>query len=170
MMSENKEFDKVVFGSVKRPEQQKESEYEEAPQEVVDLANKLISERHSHLKQARILYLMYDNELEYRGKKIPGRVYKVHDREKVKLKKDLEIVISRPYWEMLAEENKQEAGMDFVLCFATIGSNPGAFTTQDPNFYGFYKNIDEFGMWDRDLKTLQKRMDMQKLPGMERGE
>lgn len=156
----------LKFGQVERPEQEKDNDYEEAGERIVKMANKLIDQRHRHLKQARILFLTYDDTISWRGKEVPGRVYKVHDRERVRVKADMEVVISLPKWEQLAEENKQEAALDWLLCFITIGAAPGMFTTQDPSFFGFYQNIDEFGMWDRDLKTLEKKINQQKFKGM----
>lgn len=156
--------EEIKFGQPERPEDKPINEYEEAEQEIVDLANELIQERHPHLRQSRILYIMYDNEINYRGKEVPGRVYKVHDREKVKIKNDLEIVISRPYWEQAEEQGKEKAAMDWLLCFCTIGSEAGTWTTQEPDFYGFYSNVDRFGMWDRSLITLEQKLRRQKLP------
>jgi hypothetical protein len=161
MADEKKEY---KFGEPERPEQEPETKYEEASQEIVDLAKELIDDHHPHLRQARILYLVYEDKLDYRGLRVPGRVYKVHDREKEKLKKDFEVVISQPVWNQIIEEENEEAAMDWLLCFITVGNEAGTWTTQDPDFYGFYNNVSRYGTWHTPLKNLDKRLAQQKLP------
>lgn len=152
------------FGEPERPEDVPLSKYREADEDIVELAEKLIEKNHPYLKQARILYLVCEDELTLRGKPVPGRVYKVNEREKTEIQKDLEIVISEPIWHRVLEEGNAEAAMDFILCFCTLGKEAGTFTTCDPDFYGFYSNIDRYGTWDRSLKELKKRVLRQKLP------
>ncbi len=147
----------VKFGQPERPEQESMTGYREAPDSIRKLGEKLIEDHHKHLEKARVLYQVYDDEMTYRGKRVPGRVYKVHDREKAEMKKDFEIVISEPVWEQIEEEGNEEAAMDFLLCFCTVGSSSD-WATKDPDFYGFYNNIDRYGMWDRSLKNLEKKL------------
>lgn len=152
------------FGQPERPEQEPDSKYREAPKYIIELAKDLIEKQHGHLKQCKIQWEVFEDEMKYRGKKVPGRVYKVHDREKIENDYDIRVVISEPIFEQLSEENYEEAALDWVLCFVTIGSEEGTWTTTDPDFYGFYNNVDRYGMWDRPLKTLEKRLQQQKLP------
>ena len=155
---------KYEFGKAERPEQKPDSKYREAPPYIVEKANELIEKYHKHLERARISYLFYEESLKYRGKEVPGRVYKVHDRIKVKMKKDFIVVISEPKWEMIHNQNKEDAALDWILCFMTVGSNPDSWTTKDPDFSGFYNNVDRFGLWDRDLQNLEKRIKQTSIP------
>jgi len=154
---------KYEFGKPQRPEEMT-SEYREAPPGIKEMIEDLIEENHQHLKRAKFLMLMYEKDMKYRGQRVPGRVYKVHDREKVRLKKDFEIVISEPFWEEVVEQSKEKAALDFLLNFCSIGEAPGDWKTKDPDFYGFYKNVDKFGMWQRSLKNLEKKINQTSLP------
>lgn len=152
---QNEKEKQYEFGKPERPEQE-ESDYREAPGYIVEMAENLIKSDHQHLKPARITYLMKDGTIKYRGKEVPGKVHKVHDREKVEMKKDFIVVISEEKWEQAEEQGKEEAALDWILCF--MGGMQGDWSKKDPDFSGFYKNVDRFGMWDRSLKTLEKKM------------
>ena len=162
MENNHEEKKKYEFGKPERLEQ-KDSKYREAPPYIVEKANELIEKYHKHLRRARISYLFYQESLKYRGKEVPGRVYKVHDREKLKMKKDYIVVMSEPKWEMIHNQNKEDATIDWLLCFMTIGSSPDSWTTKDPDFSGFYTNVDRFGMWDRSLKNLKNKLKQTKI-------
>jgi hypothetical protein len=160
---ESANVSKLEFGKPEQLEEEEQNKYWQAPGHIIELASEVVDKNHQHLERCRLLILMYEDELSYRGKTVPGRVYKIHDREKTELEKDMEIVISEPTWERIANEGKEEAAMDWLLCFITVGSSPGSWTTKDPDFSGFYNNFERYGAWDMSLKNLKKRMQQMKI-------
>ena len=164
-MEEKKE---IKFGTTERPEQESLTGFEEATPEIVALAKDLIGKFHDHIKDARILYLTIDKELKYRGKIVPGKIYKVNDREKTELNKDYTVVISLPIWEGQTAKHK-EAIMDFILCHA-VKDGDGGFKLIEPDFYGFYRNVERYGLtWSHELSELKKRINQMSLPFGEAG-
>lgn len=148
----------------KQPEEELSREdYEEAPKEIVERAKRLIRERHGHLQEARITYQAYTKKgMEYRGSTVPGRLYKLSDREKAQFDKDFMLVVSQQTWEMLDEEEK-DAAMDWILCFG-IKKTDGSYKIAEPDFSGFYSNIAEYGLWNMQLQKVKNILRQVKLP------
>ncbi len=152
-MAKSKE---IKFGQPEKPEEKSLTGYREAPESIITLAEDLIAERHFRLRDAQILYLLSEDEIKYQDRLVPGRLYKISEREKTKLKKDFILVIAEPTWEVLSTEDKK-AAMDHILCYGTTNSD-GGYKLRKPDFLGFYNNISEYGFWNRELKELKKRM------------
>lgn len=120
------------------------SEYEEAPDEVLELANSVIAKHHEHLMDARIGFIMRARAPR-RGSMVTwGYARGVSKENQVFVPFDFIITLSEDVWDALTELQRT-ALIDHELCHC-IGY-PDHWTTKGHDFEEFFCIIDRYGFW-----------------------
>lgn len=136
-------------------------EYKEAP-EVGEAAKKLIEKFHTHLREARIMFMFRTGKWEQRGMTILGKAEKVSEKWKFLTEFDFVIVINRAAW----FENKPEirdAILDHELTHCARGlddkqGNPKWYI-QPHMVEDFPSIISRHGLWTSSLQRLVEAKD-----------
>lgn len=96
------------------------ADFELAPQEIQDMAKRLIDRHHSHLVEAKICVMFRSGSWRSKGKDVLGRAIKVSDRDKLLHGYDFLIILNEKKWYEL-NHKQQEALLDHELCHCQRG-------------------------------------------------
>jgi predicted metallopeptidase len=136
--------------------------YEPAPQEVVELANDLIYEHHSHLGPIRIEYLFVSEPIVERGKEVWGRAAKVTGRnaylaarerpqEAIEPRGFFVIELVKKVWELLDKKAKT-ALLDHELEHCWV-KDDGSLVIVPHDLEEFNNIVRRHGLWRVDIET-----------------
>jgi hypothetical protein len=141
------------------------AEYTPAP-EVKNIANKLIDKYHSHLREARIIYLFRDKPIKSKGKELYGKASKVSSKYNAFTGADFIIEITEQAF-LSMEHKTQVALIDHQLshCFIDI---EGHRSILSHDFEGFNSILKRHGFWHSDLQMMKKRLQQMELPFKEK--
>lgn len=135
------------------------TEWEVAPQEVIDLAEKLIEKHHPKLRSARIGILFRSEAPIRNGKLTLGKASKVTPRWKPLLEEPLDFVIwlAADVWLDELDSRQRKALLDHELCHCTLGDN--GWTTRPHDIEEFNEILERYGPWRDDLRRTVKAID-----------
>src|SRR5688572_28074113 len=90
-------------------------EWTEAPQDVINLAERIIARHHDHLLDARIALIMRSEAQSTNGKLTLGKAKKVSAEQQVHIPYDFIIWLAKDYWESFLSPKQREALLDHEL-------------------------------------------------------
>jgi hypothetical protein len=129
------------------------SEWVEAPEEVVNIAETLIQEHHPDLASADIAFAMKsEKKFKLKSHQIWAQASKIPAKLSAFVNYDFLIWIQWEIWEKLSDVQKQ-ALIDHELCHCTIDETPKIIPHEIEEFSVV---IERFGLWRTSLRTMGK--------------
>jgi len=125
-------------------------EWSKAPQEVIDIAEELISNYHSHLEGANIGFLFRDEPIVSMGKIVMGQASKFPVKMQPYVSLDFLIWIAEESWHQLGYTQKL-ALIDHELCHCAYNEDKDTWTMRKHDVEEFNEIIERYGFWKRDL-------------------
>lgn len=124
--------------------------WEKAPQSVLNLAQELIEQYHEHLLDARIGFVFRETGQVTGGRLTVGQASKVSAKEKVYSNLDFIIWLAADFWRYSKAE-RCRALLDHELCHCQLDPNTDEWKIRPHDFEEFKEIIDRYGFWSDDL-------------------
>lgn len=131
------------------------------------IARGIINDHHSHLRNARIKYLIRRKASKTAGKITFGQAIKPGKRYNYLTDCDFIIEIAKTAIDNLTDEGL-EALVDHELYHCIKADEKYKTTSHD--FTGFFANIDRYGFWNKELRNLENQLKQMELPFADREE
>lgn len=131
------------------------TEWSEASQEIIHMAEKTVKEIYPNLQLARIGFVFRDEAPKVAGLYKFGGVSKVSDQSKVYVDLDFLIWVSEKDWEA-ADTKTREALLDHLLCHC--GGFPGQWKIRKPEISEFAEVIGRRGLWNENLLKIDSAL------------
>lgn len=128
-------------------------EWEEASQEVINIAQDLVEQHHKHLQDVRIGFVFRSEAQVLKGRAVLGKCSNVSDKMKPLLDLDFLIWIAKDEYKKMDEERRR-ALIDHELSHIGID-----LTLQGHDVEEFHAIIERYGLWTYDLMKTRKAMD-----------
>lgn len=136
------------------------AEWRRAP-EVEEIARQLIGKYHTHLAEARILYLFREGKWSSQDRTTWGKAVKVSDRDRYIHGYDFLVIINEEVWHEL-DEPAREALVDHELSHCGQKEN-GTWCVWGHDLEDFAAVVRRHGLWNenvrRYLKAAERRKD-----------
>lgn len=136
------------------------SEFYNASEELIDIANDLIENYHGHLIEAKIKYLFRTGNWETKKRETWGQAKKIGKEVNFLTGYDFLITIHKDVWEQL-NKSEREALLDHELqhCFAgTDKAGNKIWGVEGHDVEDFYAVIRRHGLWSKPLKKLEQTL------------
>jgi predicted metallopeptidase len=130
-------------------------DWDEASQEVIHIAEDLISQYHPWLKPLNICFVFRKEAQKSKGKQVLGQVSKVPDKFHPFMEYDYMIWLAREEFEAM-DLSDQTALIDHELCHIKL--HDGAYTLVGHDFEEFYEIIQRYGLWDQRLQRIDREL------------
>lgn len=131
-------------------------EWEEADQELIKIAERLIDEHHPHLKDANIGFMYRDKAAKSGDMFIYGKAKKVSASDQVFLDFDFIIWIAKEDFERFTPEMR-EAIVDHELCHCS--GTYGNWKMRHHDVQEFIEVVTRHGLWNSTLDYLNRAID-----------
>lgn len=144
-------------------------EYEKAPQEIVDLVERIVQEHHHHLLDARIGVVMRPEAPISKGVATWGQASLISPKIRPLLKQDLDFIIWLAYdtWHDVLDHNQQKALVDHELCHCGF-TDDGKPYMKNHDIEEFTEIVERHGNWRYGLEEMDKAMQQHRLFNLER--
>lgn len=131
--------------------------WEEASQEVINMAEELIAKYHPVLgKYARVGFVFRSEAQVSNGRAVLGKASKVSEKLKTLLELDFLIWIAKKEFEAMEDERKR-ALIDHELSHCSI--TDGDFRMRHHDVEEFHAIIERYGLWTDDLQRTKAAID-----------
>lgn len=119
--------------------------WEEAPQAVLELTERLIDRYHEHLQDARIAVIMRSEAQSTNGKLTLGKAKKVSAEQQVHIPYDFIIWVAKDYWQAFLSPNQREALLDHELSHCHWDGFTASMRGHDVEEFSHI--IERYGFW-----------------------
>lgn len=119
--------------------------WEEAPQEVLRMAERIIERYHEHLLDARVLFIMRSEAPVSNGQVTYGKARKVSAEQQVHIDADFIVWLAKDYWESFLSPKQKEALIDHELSHCHFDGFTASIKGHDVE--EFTHIIERHGMW-----------------------
>lgn len=141
-------------------------EWREAPQEVIDIAGRIIQQYHPHLEDASIGFIMRSEAPRSGGKITLGKARKVPADQQVHLDFDFIIWLAEDVWDRLSRRQR-EALIDHELSHCKFDGFVASIKPHDVE--EFTHIIERYGFWwpssDAFEAAVQQALPLERQPG-----